>query len=167
MDKPAQAVIRQATLEDLPALEWDGEYRHYRRLFARAMEEAQHGRRIVLLAESGGSLTGQLFIQFTTRASFASQDTKSAYLYAFRVKRAYRGQGIGSQLLQEAEALLQARGYGRTVISVAKSNRAARRLYERHDYRIFAEDSGEWSYIDHRGVLRHVVEPAYVMEKWL
>lgn len=167
MDRAAHAAIRQATPDDLPALEWDGEYRHYRRLFARAMEQSQHGRRILLLAESGNQLAGQIFIQLTLRAEFASPRSNSGYLYAFRVKRPLRGQGIGSQLLREAEALLQARGYGRTVISVAKSNRAARRLYERHHYRVFGEDSGEWSYVDHRGIHRYVAEPAYVMEKWL
>lgn len=167
MDRPADATIRQATPEDLPELEWGGEYRHFRRLFARALEEAQHGRRILLLAESEGQLAGQIFVQLTTRASFASEGVRSGYLYAFRVKRPFRGQGIGSQLLQEAEGRLLELGYGRTVISVAKGNRAARRLYERHDYRFFTEDPGEWSYVDHRGVVRHVHEPAYVMEKRL
>lgn len=167
MDRPAEALIREAEPADLPDLEWDGQYRHYRRLFARAMEEAQQGRRILLLAEVGERLAGQIFVQLNTRAAFASQGVRSAYLYAFRVKRPFRGRGIGSQLLQEAEQRLRQMGYGRVVISVARDNRAARRLYERHDYRIFAEDGGEWSYIDHQGVVRHVSEPAHVMEKWL
>lgn len=167
MDRPAQAVIREATPEDLPALEWDGEYRHYRRLFARAMEEAQRGRRILLLAEAGDRLAGQIFIQLATRASFAARGVASGYLYAFRVKRAFRSQGIGSQLLAEAEAVLRDRGYQRAVISVAKDNAAARRLYERHAYRVFTEDPGRWSYLDHQGTMRHVEEPAHVMEKWL
>lgn len=160
-------VVREATSADLPALEWDGEYRHYRRLFARAMQEAEHGRRILLLAEAGDQITGQIFIQLTTRSSFAAQGVRSGYLYAFRVKRAHRGKGIGSKLLREAELHLTERDFGRSVISVAKSNRSARRLYERHGYRVFAEDSGEWSYIDDQGVVRNVSEPAYVMEKRL
>lgn len=167
MDKPVETVVRQATPEDLPALEWDGKYRHYRRLFARAMDEAENGRRILLLAEAGDQITGQIFIQLATRSSFATRGVRSGYLYAFRVKRAYRGQGVGSLLLREAEARLGERGFGRSVISVAKGNRAARRLYERHGYRVFAEDSGEWSYVDHQGVVRNVSEPAYVMEKQL
>lgn len=167
MDRQAHADIREAGPEDLPNLEWDGQYRHYRRLFARAMDEAQQGRRILLLAEVGEKLAGQIFVQLNTRANFASEGARSAYLYAFRVKRPFRGQGIGSQLLQEAEQRLRQLGYDRAVISVAKDNRAARRLYERHDYRVFDEDAGEWSYVDHQGVVRHVSEPAHVMEKWL
>ncbi len=167
MDRPVEIVVREATPKDLPALEWDGEYRHYRRLFARAMEEAANGRRILLLAEIGGDLAGQIFVQLTTRSAFASRGVRSAYLYAFRVKRANRSQGIGSQLLREAESRLAALGFERCVISVARTNRAARRLYERHGYQVFAEDSGEWSYVDHQGVVRNVSEPAYVLEKQL
>jgi GNAT superfamily N-acetyltransferase len=167
MDKAAQASIRLATPADLEAMEWGGEYSHYRRLFARAMEEAKHGRRVLLLAETEGELAGQLFVQLSVRNSFASEGLPSGYLYAFRVKRRFRRQGIGSQLLREAEAQLRSLGYGRAVISVAKSNRSARRLYERHRYQVFTDDPGEWSYVDHQGVVRQVREPAYVMEKWL
>jgi ribosomal protein S18 acetylase RimI-like enzyme len=167
MDRPAQAIIRRATSRDLPSLEWGGEYRHYRRLFARAIQEAERGRRVLLLAEIGAEVVGQIFIQLNTRPQFSAGRTSSGYLYAFRVKPRYRNQGIGTQLLGEAERVLASIGYARSVISVSKTNPAARRLYERHDYRIFAEDSGEWSYVDHNGRLRQVREPAFVMEKWI
>jgi ribosomal protein S18 acetylase RimI-like enzyme len=159
--------IRFATPEDLKALEWDGEYAHYRRLFERAIEEAQHGRRILLLAEIEEQLVGQLFVQLTTRTNFSTEGVSSGYLYAFRVKPAYRNQGVGSQLIHEAESNLAERGFLRAVISVAKRNLAARRLYERAGYAVFTEDSGIWSYIDHEGRLREVREPAFVLEKWL
>ncbi len=159
--------IRFATPEDLRALEWDGEYAHYRRLFERAIEEAQHERRILLLAEIEEQLVGQLFVQLTTRANFSTEGVASGYLYAFRVKSPYRNQGVGSQLIHEAESNLADRGFLRAVISVAKRNVAARRLYERAGYAVFTEDSGNWSYIDHDGRLREVREPAFVLEKWL
>jgi ribosomal protein S18 acetylase RimI-like enzyme len=159
--------IRFATSKDLEALEWDGEYAHFRRLFERAIEEAQHGRRILLLAEIEGQLVGQLFVQLTTRANFSTEGVSSGYLYAFRVKPPYRNQGVGSQLIHEAESNLADRGFLRTVISVAKRNVAARRLYERAGYAVFTEDAGNWSYIDHEGRLREVREPAFVLEKWL
>ncbi|MFQ5921826.1 MAG: GNAT family N-acetyltransferase [Anaerolineales bacterium] len=179
MDRPARTLegsytersepvrIRFATAADLKALEWDGEYTHYGRLFKRAIDEARHGRRILLLAEIKEQVVGQIFVQLTTRATFSTKGASSGYLYAFRVKPQYRNRGVGSQLLHEAEANLAARGFRRAVISVAKRNLAARRLYERAGYAVFTEDSGEWSYIDHEGRLREVHEPAFVMEKWL
>jgi ribosomal protein S18 acetylase RimI-like enzyme len=62
---------------------------------------------------------------------------------------------------------LIAHGYNRAVISVAKENDGALRLYESEGYRIFGEDQGNWSYFDHEGVLQHIHEPAYVLEKQL
>jgi len=50
---------------------------------------------------------------------------------------------------------------------VAKRNAPARRLYQRLEYRVFSEDPGEWSYLDHLGQRREVSEPAFVLEKWL
>ena len=157
--------IRYATVEDLKALEWGGEYAHYSRLFRRAIEEAQHGRRVLLLAEIEKQLIGQIFVQLSIRSSFSSKGVPSGYLYAFRVKPPYRNRGVGSRLLDEAEENLAARGFGRAVISVAKSNFAARRLYERAGYTVFTDDPGYWSYVDHKGQLREVHEPAFVLEK--
>ena len=167
MDRSPPVVIRFATEADLPALEWEGEYLHYRRLFKKAMAEAQRGRRLLLLAEVDGQIVGQIFVQLSTRPTFSASGADSGYLYALRVKRPHRDQGIGTQLILEAESQLRQLGYGRTVISVAKRNTAARRLYHRLEYRVFSEDPGEWSYLDHLGQLREVSEPAFVLEKWL
>jgi ribosomal protein S18 acetylase RimI-like enzyme len=167
VDKSPPVVIRLATEADLTALEWEGEYLHYRRLFKKAMVEARRGRRLLLLAAVDGQLVGQIFVQLSTRRAFSSSGTDSGYLYAFRVKGPHRNQGIGTQLIREAESQLRALGYGRVVISVAKRNAPARRLYQRLEYRVFSEDPGEWSYLDHLGQLREVSEPAFVLEKWL
>jgi len=163
----AQINIRLATAADLKNLEWDGEYTHYRRLFRRAIDEAERGRRVLLLAEIGDQVVGQIFVQLMTRATFSTPRASSGYLYAFRVKPPYRNRGVGSHLLHAAEDNLESQGFRRAVISVAKRNLAAKRLYERAGYVVFTVDPGEWSYLDHEGQLRQVLEPAFVMEKWL
>ena len=167
MDSSPPVVVRFATDADLTALEWEGQYVHYRRLFKKAVAEARRGRRLLLLAEVEGQIVGQVFVQLSTRPAFSASGCTSGYLYAFRVKEPHRNQGIGTQLIREAESRLRRLGYDRVVISVATRNTAARRLYERLDYRIFSEDPGEWSYVDHLGQVREVREPAFVLEKWL
>lgn len=167
MDSSPPVVIRSATDADLTALEWEGQYVHYRRLFKKAVAEARRGRRLLLLAEVDGQVVGQIFVQLTTKPAFSASGSASGYLYALRVKQPHRNQGIGTQLMLEAESQLLRLGYSRVVISVAKRNNAARRLYQRLDYRIFSEDPGEWSYVDHLGKVREVREPAFVLEKWL
>lgn len=162
-----RVVIREAQETDLKALEWEGRYQHYRRLYRRAMAEAKKGRRVLLVAEAGDRIVGQIFVQLSSgRAKYADGD-QSGYLYAFRVRPEFRNQGIGTQLLEAAEEVLQARGFARAVIAVAKENEAALRLYEGKGYSVFAEDPGKWSYVDHEGELRRVSEPAFVMEKAL
>jgi ribosomal protein S18 acetylase RimI-like enzyme len=79
----------------------------------------------------------------------------------------FQGQGIGSWMLREAEMLAQRRGCLYATIAAAKDNTAARRLYERQGYRILRDDPGYWQYIDHRGYLREVNEPCWILEKKL
>ena len=159
--------IRTATEEDLPAMEWEGEYSHFRRVYRQAMREAQRDRRLIYLAEAADEIVGQLLIHLHSiwKNSFAG--AKAGYLHSFRVKPEFRGQGIGSRLLNTAEGALVDRGYARSVISVAKVNSRAQRLYRQHRYSVYTEDPGEWAYVDHRGRLVRISEPAYVLVKVL
>lgn len=160
-------LIREAQESDLPALEWEGEFRHFRDVYHHAFEETRSGRRVMLVAEAASRIVGQLFIQLDFPPKRGSETRATAYLYSFRVRPEYRQQGIGTQLIQAAEERLVGMGYRRTVISVAVANRTARRLYERLGYRVFTQDPGQWSYIDDRGQLQQVDEPAHVLEKGL
>jgi len=159
--------IRDAQEEDLPALEWEGEYRRFRTVFRRTYQEAQAGRRWMLVAEEGGEVVGQVFVQLCSSERHFADGTRRAYLYAFRVRPGFRGRGIGTHLMQAAETRLRERGFREAVIAVSQDNPEACRLYERLGYRIFMEDPGEWSYLDHEMQRQEVVEPCWVLEKQL
>ncbi|MGD8634148.1 MAG: GNAT family N-acetyltransferase [Anaerolineales bacterium] len=159
--------IRPARESDLPALEWDGEYTHFRRVYHQALREAKRDRRLIYLAETSGEVVGQLFIHLHSIWKNSFTGTQAGYLHSFRVKPRYRSQGIGSRLLDTAENALLDRSYRRAVISVAKVNARAQRLYTRHGYRVYSEDPGEWAFVDHRGNLNKISEPAFVMVKTL
>ena len=159
--------IREAEEKDLPALEWEGQYKHFRRLYRRAMDEAKQGRRILLLAETDDRIVGQIFVQLQSRAGQLADGGFSGYLYSFRVRPQYRGMGIGTMLLARAEKELRSRAFERAVIAVAKNNDRARKMYEDNGYRFMADDPGSWSYLDHEGKLQHVSEPAEIMQKSL
>jgi ribosomal protein S18 acetylase RimI-like enzyme len=167
MVERVRVLIRKAREQDLPALEWEGRYQHFRRLYRHALNEARRGRRALLVADVAGQIVGQIFIQFSSLRAELADGLHTGYLHAFRVRPNYRNQGIGTQLLQEAESTLRGRGFRRAVIAVARDNLAAQRLYQAMGYTRFAEDPGEWSYLDHEGKLRFVSEPAYMLEKTL
>ncbi len=160
-------LIRPLEERDLPALEWDGEYRHYRTVFRANFEDMQRGQRLMLVAVSGAEMVGQIFMQLNSGERQYADGRHRGYLYALRVRPAWRRRGIGGKLVAAAEAHLRQRGYRTAVIAVAKTNAGAQRLYTRLGYRVFADDPGVWTFTDADGREQRVEEPAWLMEKAL
>lgn len=167
MAEALEVRIRPARDSDLPDLEWDGEYRRYRKLYQLAMQEAHEGRRILFVAEVSGQIVGQIFVKFSFNRPEYDIGVPTGYLQSFRIKTTFRNRGIGTRLINQAEDSLRERGFRRAVIAVAKENHGARRLYERLGYTVLAEDPGQWSFIDDQGQLQHVFEPTYLMHKMI
>ncbi len=161
-----QITIRYADRKDLPALEWEGEFTHFRHVFAEAYRLKELGDVIMWVAELADfGLVGQIFIQLYGPTQIQANVNKYAYIYGFRVRPNYRGKGIGSRILEAAETDLVQRDFKRIALNVARDNESARRLYERRGYQVIAPEPGIWSYLDDKGRRRFVNEPAWRMEK--
>lgn len=172
--KPRQAgwlpsvVIRHLQQKDLPNLEWDGEFTHFRRVYAEAYERMQSGLSVLWVAElPGNGIVGQVFIQLTCDRPELADGFNRAYLYSFRVRTPYRSGGLGTRIMHTVENDLRARKFSFITLNVARDNFRAIQLYERRGYRIVAPEPGTWSYPDENGVWHSVVEPAWRMEKKL
>jgi ribosomal protein S18 acetylase RimI-like enzyme len=159
--------IRQATELDLPALEWDGDYIHFRRVYREAMKEVRKGRRVIFVAETDNQLIGQIFVNLHSTWRNSMIGLRTGYLHSFRVKPEYRNRGVGRQLILTAESVLAEHGFHRVVISVAKSNEGALRLYQNLGYEKFRDDPGRWSFLDHNNQVQHISEPASILRKSL
>ena len=159
-------IIRKGMQTDLPALEWDGEYAHYHRLFADAYQQMEQGRAVIWIAElPREGLVGQLFVSLNSyRVELADGKTR-AYLFGFRVRPAYRSIGIGTAMMHTVEADLADRGFLQLTLNVGQENPAARIFYERLGYWVIGPDPGCWSYLDDRGQRVDVCEPAWRMIK--
>ncbi len=157
--------IRKLEREDLPKLEWHGQFKHYRRLFARSYQGQVDGHRLMLVADVNDFPVGRLFIQLYSPRSKVSDGRTKAYLYSFHVMELFRGQGIGTRLIQAAETILKKKRFRYAKIAVARDNEGALRLYRRQNYRIYGESEGKWQYHDHRGRVRYVHEPCWLLEK--
>jgi ribosomal protein S18 acetylase RimI-like enzyme len=162
-----EAVIRPATADDVPKLEWFGQYWRYRSIFQRTYEDHLRGTRLMLVADVNDFPVGQAFVQFNSVERRFADGLKRAYIYSLRVMQPFRGRGLGTQLIYVAEQAILARGYGWATIAVAKDNQAALRLYERLGYRTFDDDPGRWSYSDPAGRRHFVNEPSWIMHKQL
>jgi ribosomal protein S18 acetylase RimI-like enzyme len=163
----AQVVIRPVHENELEALEWDGAYTKYRRIYSQTYNDVVRGQRMMLVAAAGKLLVGQVFVQLSSSESRFADGYSRAYLYSLRVRPDWQGQGLGTRLIGAAEEALLARRFESAVIAAAKNNPGARRLYERLGYRAFTEDPGVWHYVDANGRRQTVEEPCWVMEKTL
>jgi ribosomal protein S18 acetylase RimI-like enzyme len=162
-------IVRLLEERDLPALEWDGTFLHFRKLFRQAYEDMHLGTRWLLVMEHrpSGEIVGQIFLQWNSSDARFADGRQRGYLYSLRVKPAFQRRGLGTRLIRAAEDALRRRGMDTASIGVEKNNPDARSLYERNGYRVIAEDPGCWSYTDHLGRKQDVSEPAWLMEKKL
>ena len=161
--------VRNAKKEDLPALEWEGEYTHFRRVYAEVYRRTKHGLAVMWLAEAQGpGIIGQAFVQLKLSRNSALADGKRrAYLHSFRVQPEFRQFGVGATIMQVAENYLKKRGFRELALNVARDNPGALRLYRRLGYQVIGEDPGVWSFLDDQGKLQQVEEPGYRMLKKL
>ena len=165
---PEQIIVRQVVKNDLPALEWEGEYTHFRRVYADAYESMKMGYSMLWVADLPGvGLVGQVFIQFTCQRPELADGYERAYLYSFRVRKEYRSLGIGSRMMEVVEGDLRERGFQYVTLNVARDNPRAQQLYLRRGYHVVAPEPGIWSYVDEKGNWHRVEEPAWRMEKAL
>lgn len=162
----SRVVFRQLDKKDLLALEWEGEYTHFRRLYRDTYERSRRGTAIMWVAELPGTgIIGQVFIQLDCSRPELADGEERAYLYSFRVRSAFRSQGLGTYILQRVEEDLVKRGYSYLTLNVAKDNERAIELYKRRGFKIVAHEPGVWDYIDDKGYWQHVDEPAWRMAK--
>lgn len=165
-DARAGIIIRPLEKKDLPALEWDGEYIHFRNVFADVYKKVQNdSARAWVAVDQNDFMIGQVFLQLCSTRVELANGWDRAYLYSLRVKPQYQNKGIGSRLIHEVESTLLNLGYTELTLNVARKNKDAIRLYIRLGFKIVAEEPGVWSFPDHKGVWRTITEPSWRMEK--
>lgn len=166
---PTESVnYRQAYRSDLLALEWEGEFAHFRRLYAEAYRYVELGQAVIWVVDMDeAGIIGQLFVHLKSDRKELADGRSSAYVYGFRVRPAFQSKGFGTRLLQVAENDLIQRGFKIVNLNVGQDNDRARIFYERMNYQVIGTDPGRWSYYDQHGKRQDVSEPAWRMQKEL
>lgn len=80
---------------------------------------------LFLLAEANGEIVGSIIGGF---------DGRRGMIYHLAVKREFRKQGIASQLMDEVESRLRAKGCLKCYLLVIQDNDEAAHFYERHGW---------------------------------
>ncbi len=168
MPSGERILIRPLQKTDLPGLEWDGEYAHFRNLYWQHYESSLSGNTLIWVAENAShEIIGQVFLLLLSRQKELADGTFQAYLFSFRIKPAYRDQGLGGFMLEMMEENLRLRGFRFLRLNVARANPLARKMYEKHGYRMIGPDPGIWRYQDQNGQWQTAREPAWKMIKTL
>jgi GNAT superfamily N-acetyltransferase len=126
--------IRVTTARDLARLEWDEQLTAHRALIRAAYRRQRRGTVVMLIAECGPYAVGQVWIDLVDRVRAGA-----ALIWAVRVKLGRRGKGIGTALMDAAEAVVAERAFAAVEVGVEKSNERARQFYRRRGY----EPNGE------------------------
>lgn len=95
---------------------------------------------ICFLAEVDYKVVGAVWIRIMNDYGHIDDETPSL---AISVKKAYRGLGIGTKLLETILKVANAQGYQRISLSVQKANQALR-LYQRLGFQIIKENEEEY-----------------------
>ena len=126
--------IRQASAEEMLAL-WGYSGLEAASPTARFFcENISAGNAVFWTIEGDGALIGELYVFLNLTDKDFADGTSTAYLCAFRVREAFRGQGLGSRLLETALADLKRRGFRRAAIGVSPEEPQNVRLYRRHGF---------------------------------
>ena len=93
-----------------------------------------------LVAEMNGKIIGAVWTRIMNDYGHVDDNTPS---FAISLYKDFRGQGIGTALMEEMLALLRERGYKKASLSVQKENYAYR-LYQKVGFTIVGENDEEY-----------------------
>ena len=93
-----------------------------------------------MVAEDGGRVVGAAWTRIMNDYGHVDDETPS---FAISLYREYRGQGIGTRLMQGMLELLKDKGFRRASLAVQKANYAVR-MYEKVGFRTVDENAEEY-----------------------
>ncbi|MDQ4078577.1 MAG: GNAT family N-acetyltransferase, partial [Chloroflexota bacterium] len=93
---------------------------------------------LMLVAEAGGRLVGVLEVE-------GEEWRNTALIWALFVDRAWRGRGVGRELLKRAARWAIEEGYRALVLETQTNNVPAIRFYQRHGFHIAGLDTHFYS----------------------
>ncbi len=92
------------------------------------------GNAVFWTLDNNGDLIGELYVFMNLDDKDFADGKTTAYLCAFRVKEGYRGQGLGSRLMNTALAELKETGFQSATIGVGSDKPQNIQLYRRQGF---------------------------------
>lgn len=122
-------IVRKATAEEMLKL-WGYQDADSASPTARFFHDSiKNGNAVFWTADNEGELIGELYGFLELDDHDFADGRRKAYLCAFRVRKQYRGQGYGSQLMAEALSELKKMGFCKATIGVGSDEPANQKMY--------------------------------------
>ena len=93
-----------------------------------------------IVADDDGKVAGAVWTRIMNDYGHVDDETPS---FAISLYKEYRGQGRGTQMMQEMLSLLKKNGYSRASLAVQKANYAVR-MYEKVGFKTVDENAEEY-----------------------
>lgn len=151
--------VRTATTPELERLE--AGWPTAGQVHASHLRQQESGRASYLVAWDGGMPLGSALVQWSGPVGdqARSRYPDAAEINHLQVRETARGQGVGTAIIEAAEALCRERGLTQVAVGVATDNDGAGRLYQRLGYRrTGVVDVSEYDWTDDTGRVHHEVE---------
>ena len=127
-------LIRKATAEEMLKL-WGYENEETASWTAKFFYRSiASGNAVFWTLDHEGILIGELYVFQDLEDKDFADGENTAYLCAFRVREGYRGQGLGSRLMQAALSELKEKGFRTATIGVGSDKPQNIRLYSRFGF---------------------------------
>ena len=163
-----QVNIRLLREEDLPALEWDGEYTRYRKIYQEVYRNLARGISFPYVAETAeDGIIGQVFLTRKDPNPAYAGRMRYFFLSSFRIKEPFRDRGLGNRLMEICFRQTREQRLRDIFLNCASDNVRARKKKKKHGFRIVRFDEGNWTYVNHEGLVVSEKQSAYLMRRTL
>ncbi len=152
--------MRKCKESDLELLEWFGTYSKYKNVYESTFYRQSKKEVFMLVADFNNFPIGQLWIDFTRNKS-----NNAAFIWAVRVFPIFRGLGVGSELVKEAEKIIKGKNYLYSEITVNIENKKVQKLYEKLGYKTIKKFRNEWDYKDPEKGQKKIKSIEFLMRK--
>lgn len=152
--------VRDLVADDLPACAWSGSPTHLRYVAAELERVARGEADYLALCPPSGLPVGMALLDWTTLPG-------AGLIGQFAVHPALRSCGLGTLLVEAAEARITARGLDRAELRVEIDNARARSLYERLGYAAYGEAPDGWDEEHSDGTITRYETTCTLMRKAL
>jgi probable phosphoglycerate mutase len=140
-----EVTIRPLIVQDIEKFTaWRGGDDYKDDIVRKEIQEHLTGKRVLLVAETGGQLVGTVQFVPTHEDPDLADGKTTAYLQALEVREDCRRQGLGTRLTGTVERIGIEQGFRRLTLMVEPDNTPAISFYRRLGFKAFKDSSELW-----------------------